>query len=412
MTAGVDRTSALIFLAIVVSTVALGMIYSAFLGATLRYPDEREYVAIAGNVLSQGFYSIDGMTATARRPPVWPMMLLLSQLVVADLQAARVLNFVLLALSGIALFLLVRQLDLSAKAALATAAAYVMYPLNIYTAGTLYPQTLQGLLVLALLGAGLARHRRSAILFGIASGLAILTAPASILVVPLAWALTAYLDANKRTLSFVAVAATGCGLLLAPWVLRNAISLNAFVPVSTTGGENFLLGNNPRTTPAAGVNQDISFYLSGTANLSEVEKDRSLGRQAIALVLQQPLHYAGLYVRKFLNWFNFQNTLYVSTEASLARSALAFVSYYGLLICSSISLLLVSRLQSYEHLRRPLRVVALLYVGSGLAHAIFFTRVRFRIPFDGLLFLLAAPLFEQVLIRWRAGSSRWRPGRA
>jgi hypothetical protein len=340
------------------------------------------------------------------------MMLLLSQLVIADLQAARVLNFVLLALSGIVLFLLVRQLDLRAEAALATAAFYVMYPLNIYTAGTLYPQTLQGLLVLSVVGSVLARHRWSAILFGVVSGLAILTAPASILVVPLACALAAYLDASKRTLCFVAVAATGCGLILAPWVLRNAISLGAFVPVSTTGGENFLLGNNLGTTPAAGVNQDISFYLTGTKDLAEVEKDRFLGQQAVALVLQQPLHYAGLYVRKFLNWFSFQNTLYVSTEASLARSALAFLSYYGLLICSSISLMLAFHLRPYEHLRRPLTAVALLYVGSGLAHAIFFTRVRFRIPFDGLLFLLAAPLFEQVLIRWRAGSSRWRPGRA
>jgi hypothetical protein len=77
--------------------------------------------------------------------------------------------------------------------------------------------------------------------------------------VSLAWTLAAHLDANKRTLSFVAVAATACCLLLVPWVLRNAISLKAFVPVSTTGGENFLLGNNPGTTPVAGVNQDISF---------------------------------------------------------------------------------------------------------------------------------------------------------
>lgn len=381
---------------------AVGVGYSLMLGQVLRYGDEQEYLAIARNLLATGTYSIDGTNPTARRAPAWPGILLLTQYLGGDVRAARLVNFAFLAASGIVLSLLVRRLNLAAGTALVIACAYVLYPLNIYTAGTLYPQTLQALLVLALTGMALGGQHAGPAVAGVLSGVAILTTPAAILAVPLFWALAIHLGRWGRPLRSCGIAAAACIAVLAPWGARNAITLDALILTSTTGGENLLLGNNPGTTPSAGVNQDISAYLALTKGRSEVERDRMLRDQALALVMEDPIRYLGLYLRKALNWLSFENTLYVRSESSPLRSVVAFLSFYGLLACSAVSFLLVFLTPAYRHLRRALSGIALLYVGAGFAHAIFFTRVRFRLPFDGLLFLVAAPLADHLLHRWRA----------
>ncbi len=75
-----------------------------------------------------------------------------------------------------------------------------------------------------------------------------------------------------------------------PWSVRNACVLGRFAWISTNGGVNTWMGNNPAST---GLYMDMPPF---TAHLSEAERDRVLGHQAGQYIRQHP----GLFLRRTL----------------------------------------------------------------------------------------------------------------
>jgi hypothetical protein len=91
-------------------------------------------------------------------------------------------------------------------------------------------------------------------------------------------------------------------------------------------------------------------------------------------------------VRKFINFFNFRNRLYVHSESSTIRDGVMFITYYLLLLLAGLRL--------YFFRRYPLTMTEGflygLYLCGALLGAIFFTRIRFRLPYDTLLIAIGA----------------------
>ena len=111
--------------------------------------------------------------------------------------------------------------------AMAIAAVYVPW---ITLGGSLMSEPL---FVLLMLGALLLASRRLAVAAGVVAGLAVLTrANGLILLVPLALLVWAPRRSLGPPAALVAVAL----LVVAPWTIRNAIELRAFVPVTTQFG--------------------------------------------------------------------------------------------------------------------------------------------------------------------------------
>ena len=215
--------------------------------------DARDYDAHARSIVAgQGFARLGPgpSRVTAFRPPGYPILLagvyeLTGHETKADAErvvAGRVVN----ALVGTAIVALVGVLALQlfgrrvALVALAVAAVYL--PL-ILVGGALMSEPLFAALLLGALTAAIA-HRRSAhrlrwpLLAGVLGGLAILTrANGMILLVPLALAVW---DArprwSRRALAPPAALVAVAVLTVAPWTIRNAEVLHAFVPVSTQLG--------------------------------------------------------------------------------------------------------------------------------------------------------------------------------
>lgn len=175
-------------------------------------------------------------------------------------------------------------------------------------------------------------------------------------------------------------------LVVVPWTTRNACVLGGFTPVSTNSGINLLLGNSENAGSNTGVNVDISRYLEATKALSEKEKDVRLRQYAISWIRENPRAAINLYFFKLLNYFNFRNQLYVKTEGRHTRDIIMFLSYYPLLFLAALRLLMYKK--------RPISsseaILYLIYFGNAFVSAIFFTRIRFRIPFDTLLIAIGA----------------------
>jgi hypothetical protein len=376
-----------------------GAAYSIRLGNTLRFVDERDYYAIAQNLVHGHGYSIDGVRPTAFRPPGYPLLLALFIALGANVVVLRILNFVMLAATMLLLYRFVRQRNdwIGAVAAPVMCAGYVVL---FYTAGTLYPQTLAGLLLvisIAVLASDRPGWLASGLLLGFLFGwlaLSIIHFLFSLAVVA-GWMLVARTEwRTGERLGSVAIMVTVAAAIVGVWVLRNERTLGAPV-LTTNNGITLLHGNSENAGYNSGASTDISGYLPKDARLSEVELDSYYRGRAIDFVRHNRVRAIRLYALKVLNWFNYRNDLAQKSESSRTRDLVMLITYGPLLLLFITRLLLT-------HWMRPSRFESLLitlYVSNAFAYAVWHTRIRYRLPYDLLLIAVVA-LFVGNITQW------------
>ncbi len=275
--------------------------------------------------------------------------------------------------------------------AIITVTICLLYPLFFYTAGTFFPQTLEtALLIGSIFLVAYPNHQNWAysLTAGILYGLLILTVPLFLAYYPLFILYPLFFDSFKKISTWKAISyfTLGCLLVLGPWTARNAWTFKDFIPISTNGGINLLLGNSHNTRPTAGVNTDISLYQVTLPALNETERDRFYRKQAIDWMTAHPHDALKLYVMKVINFFNYTNELAIKNENSEFRDLLSFLTFYPLLLLAAARVALWKRYP----LSQLEKFLLLLLIASPFIQAIFFTRVRFRVPFDFLMIMMGS----------------------
>jgi 4-amino-4-deoxy-L-arabinose transferase-like glycosyltransferase len=369
----------------------VGSAYAVSRGNALQFADERDYVGLAQRLATSGRYILPNGHPTAFRPPLWPGVLALFTRLGVGVIGLRIVNVAFLSGTVVSLYAVVRRIG-GVRAGLLAAMLLSVYPLAIYTATTLYPESLALFLVtiavLATLCSANATRRIGSAGFAAAAGLAFaataMTAPVYIIIAlpSSVWLFNRLRCAGRRTWAPLLLA----GVLLvgpAAWGLRNAIVLDEFVPLATNGGLNLLLGNSPDTTPTSGVRVDLSRYTREAArrHLGETARDRFYRDEAVDWILAHPRDAGVLYVGKFVNFFNFRNDLGTQGQASVTTDVVLAISYLPLLALFFLRLVLWRRVPAQ---RGEGYLVSSLFV-TALALAVFFTRVRYRVPVDQLM---------------------------
>lgn len=377
--------------------VVAGSVLALRAGSTLTIADERQYDAIARNLAEHGRYSIDGVRPTAYRPPVWPVVLGMIHVLGLGAVAARLFNVVCLAGSVIGVWRLARRIGGPSGGVLA-ASACAVYPTFLYASSTLYPQSLGTLLLVAAVlsavaaadafAADRARALRRAALAGLLTGLLVLTVPvfagpAALLV---AWFVAAF---RRRAVPLVCAAVGAAMLLPLAWTVRNEAQLHAFIPISTSDGINLLLGNSEHAGPATGTLTDVSSYVAVVEQrgLGEVDQDSYYRAAAVTWIGDHPGNAAVLYAEKTFNYFAFRDQLAGSAQPSRTQGAVLAASFLPVLLLIAARL---ARARSRALSRDELLLIGL-FLLSSLFMAVFFTRVRFRLPLDALAIAVAAP---------------------
>ena len=293
------------------------------------------------------------------------------------------------------------------------------YPVILYTAGTLYPQTLQSFLLILTVWL-LSRTRPDASLWvhalpGVAFGLAILTNPIVLLIAPiiLLWQVLS----GRSRIQQAAVTAAMMILLSGAWTIRNYVALHAFVPGATSSGYNLLSGNSEKATydQLSGAISLSETALHDLIGKNEVERDRIMSQEAMRYIRANPARTFKLYCQKFLYWFAYSNQLAsdvvikggASDVTVRVRNIIMFCAYIPLLGLFIVRLFLVRRF--------PLSDIEVLfitlYVTSGMAYAIYITRIRYRMPFDWFLIAVDAIFLSQVLAHWCAQPKQLSPSK-
>ena len=230
-----------------------------------------------------------------------------------------------------------------------------------------------------------ANEARWALLAGCLSGLAVLTRPATLFVLPLA-ALWLARGRRWRAALLLLVAA---GLMVAPWTVRNWAAYGRPVLVASEGGITFWTGNHPlaigdgdlAANPAIKAsNLDLRARHPG---LTPEEMEPVYYREALAWIAAHPGDWAVLIARK---------TFFTLVPVGPSYRLHSSLYYWGSVI-PYVAVLPFAIAGVWELRRRATQPRALwLLAGSAvMVSLVFFPQERFRIPvIDPALIVMAA----------------------
>lgn len=379
-----SRTAFLLFAALFC---AAGLLYSHVgPGDTFRYPDERDYLDLASHLAALDGYTFDGETPSAHRPPGYPLVLAPIVALHDSVHAVRLLQFALLAFSAHLLgSLLASGGKLSRwSGSVLVLAGVVAYPVLVYTAGLLFPQTviLAALTIAVVLLQRTGNSPALAFLIGVLCAFTALVSPTALTLLPIALAFALWSPAWSA--SRVAVMALAATLVFGSWFTRNVVLLDEPILFSKNLAEN--IDNAVLTLEPLAPGEERA-----PAGVIDY------GLERLGQYLSDPL----VYLERVGDFFAHSNTLAVAEEASGTRELIMFVTYNALLLAVLGRLLLARR----APLSRAEWLVLALYMGTAFFHALVIPRIRYRLPFDFLLLLPAANVLLLMLERLRVRSS-------
>ncbi|MEW6511611.1 MAG: glycosyltransferase family 39 protein [Bacteroidota bacterium] len=280
--------------------------------------DEREYLFMAGQLLDRGMFQ-DSNGDRAVRAPLYPIVLsALLWLAGRTTILAHVAGVLLGAAICWLTFHLAGVLGSGRREALAGAWIAALSPGLVIYSALLQTETLYivwFLLTLLFLYRLLHMPRPVAAAgLGVFSGLAALTRPVFLGFLPVVAIYVLYYNRGRLRegvlVTFVALAVTAA--VIAPWTLRNAAVLHAFVPVSSGGGSSLVTGNNPHARGTFDAGPGFAEWFADQARARGVgdpatlnETDRSaLGAQvALSFIGDHPGSALALAAKKsFIFW--------------------------------------------------------------------------------------------------------------
>jgi hypothetical protein len=386
-----DRRLGLIGILLVLMGSAVLALWS---GDSLRYGDEIDYHELAQTLVHKHQFATSSGRITVFRPPGYAFGLAAVYEFTESPLVAKLLNCLALAASSYLLMRLSRRIFPTYSAL----APYLVlfYPVFLYAASTLYPQTIGGLLFLAsiLLLSGPELGWLRLVGAGVIYGALCLAIPSFIYIIPffLGYLLFGRERPDRWSVLHCAVFGAAIVITIAPWTIRNSIQFRAFVPVSANGGFNLVIGNSPATR--ANGKPTLKEACGQVPYIpNEVDFDHALTHCAIEWITGNPKAAGRLYLGKLLNYFNFQNELATVTQATSWQDWAVFATYYPLLL---VALLRLAMIRRYPCSRVEWLLYAI-YFGNGVLTAVFFTRLRFRMPFDLLLVAIDSAFLARLL---------------
>ena len=374
--------------------VLVACVYATRINSTLSFSDESDYYHIAHNLWHMHSFSVDGVVPTASRPPGYPLLLAALESVNEGVRFGKICNLSLWFICALLTASIARKLfgQLAATCSLIFGFLYVV---ELYSAGTLYPQALASTLFLVVLWLHFVwRHSggvSEALLQALVWATLILTVPVFLvnLVVWLVW-----LGWSKRTFKRPALIFGLVIIAIVPWAARNKSIYNSYF-LSDNTGLMLIHGNSDLTGPNTGPTLPLKQMAPQQVwdDKDEFRRDNGYKHIAIEWIKTHRQRAAILYVEKTLNWFNCQTGLKTVEKDSGIYQYLIAAVYYPLLFGAALSPFLIPGSRRIEAL------FAAQYVLAGCAYAIFFTRIRYRLSYDYLLVLLAAGSAAAILER-------------
>lgn len=305
----------------------------------------------------------------------------------------------------------------------------------VYFDGELLAPTL---LIALLLGGLLALHRwldtgsaRSAAAAGVLFGALALSVPNALALLPVVWLWAAWIARKRReprrSRSANLVLPLAMVLCIAPATLRNALVAGEFVLVTSNGGVNLYIGNNPEadgTTARIPILRELAPLQGWTCfdepaiargasrlagrPLGAAEVSRWFTAKALDFVAAEPGRALGLALRKTaLFWGPAEPSN--NREDALVRAASPVLRWLPTFpIALALALLGAARLFAARRERPSAFPLLLLLLTTTwfLSHVPFFVAGRYRVPLLPILWLAAGAGVADLVHLWRTRGPR------
>lgn len=323
-------------------------------------------------------------------------LLLAGMFVVTDpsILAAQIVNVILGTFTVALIIHLALEVSRDALIGLVAGLLWALYVPSIIYAEYLAKENLMCPLVvlLALLTLRVVKGSSkwgTAAILGIGYGVLGLTAPVGIAFAPVT---ALYVLVRKGILygaGYLIVVTGGAMLVLTPWLVRNHTHFGS-IAVSTNGGFNLYLGNNPNAEDAyfmsIGDTPMGDRWHEMRAEMGEYEASRKLGRLGIEYIQSDPISFLRRAGEKLVVFW--KPPVHEGQYGNL--SMLETVSrFFWLMQYSVLCLLALYVLRRPEIMRQCYLLVG--WIGSyWLLHGIFYIIFRYRLPIMPLTTILAA----------------------
>jgi len=330
-----------------------------------------------------------------------------------SLLAARIFGHLIGLVAVATTYLLANRL-FSKRASFIAGLIHALYPVAIYFESELLVDNLFMMLIeLSVLLILIACERQSIKWFiwvGIVIGLAAVTRPIILALLPLygIWLLI-YDRPLKKSLIHYLIVGLFTLVIIVPVTLRNFIVADDFIPIASSGGINFYIGNN---NDADGLTATLPPPLKNNWGISDItfaaekETGRKMKASEIsdfwykkgqAWIKNNPGEYLKLYFKKLYYMFNNSEIsnnrslpLFFIHIMTLKFNVLSFGLIFPLAVMAVISLII------HRGFGPQIILVCLILIGYTLVISLFFINARFRLPIVPFIILFAAGGIDRI----------------
>jgi 4-amino-4-deoxy-L-arabinose transferase-like glycosyltransferase len=225
---------------------------------------------------------------------------------------------------------------------------------------------------------------------------------------------------RRRLVSLLAVTVATVAVVIAPWTIRNAVVMDAFVPVATNASQTLWSGHHPGAT--GGQTYPPADYLEQfpeDVRTRELESSKALRNDAIEFMLTNPVRELQLIPLKVVHLMRGDSYALDWVNAGLEGQpgplspiwverigVVADAGWFGLLTLTVVGGVALGR----SFWSRPIGRLA----ATSFATALFlygfayYGNYRYRLPYEPLMLVVAAAFVVQVW-RWRSAARACRP---
>ena len=381
-------------------------------GRVTTGPNDTLFYEIAASNLAdgRGYTELFG-TPTAGWPPGFPFLMSLGYRIAGNHHKLVFVFNVALATATVVLLYLVALRMFGRRGARLAGWTFAILPgpiffTGLYLSETLFIFLLVGFLALAVY---LPERRWTPVVLGIAIGLAALTRGEGLLMlaIPLAmwWGLP-----RREWLLRGALLVGVMALTIVPWTIRNAIRMDAFIPVSSNASVTLWSGHNPTANggPTYAPPELLNQARDEDAPNAEVAHSRLLRREAVKWAIHNPHKELGLIPRKLLSlnggtdrtlnvWFNARGGEHqLGTSSLIVFTRLGDGTGYFLLLATLASLVLLGPRRLWRS-SAPMRGVLAYLAACLFAYGfVYYGQHRYRVPMEPFMLLVATPVLLSI----------------
>ncbi|NIM95444.1 MAG: hypothetical protein GTO18_17240 [Anaerolineales bacterium] len=388
-----SRTSFLLILIIALALfVRLGAIH--YLG-DFRPAWTEDWENIAQTIITKGYFGLDTISlygpnpkgVTSFIPPLYPGFMALSMYLFgsSSMTFIRIVQAIFSTLAVLIIFLLGRKVFQSDVIGLVAALMAALFPPLVGGVVEINPVTFEvfflALFLLLLISALHSKNLWLWVCAGIILGIGALIRPTILMILPfliIVLFVTKDTYSQKSNLRAFIILLIAAGVVILPWTIRNYLVHHEFIPISTNGGINFWIGNNPQATGEfinpRGIAQDL---LHETEQLGEGARDRFFLIEGLRFIWENPTQFfrlLGVKLYYFL-WSRPNIGQTYSSQDMVDLGRFVYLAGNALLL----PLWLIGLILSFREWRRySLLYAAILSVM--LVNILFFVGTRYRTP--------------------------------